>query len=110
MYIDDDFNKVKIIFALTFIAILIMFLFSGCSGCQSAPIRENYKSELAFMLADCNYRNQTSPLACVELAKRYNARDLNMEQREILAFCKDKENYPEGWDNEKCRMFLKQRD
>ena len=32
MYIDDDFNKVKIIFALTFIAILIMFLFSGCNS------------------------------------------------------------------------------
>lgn len=93
-------------------ALLILFIFSGCLGCvgcQVAPDREDYETELAFMLADCNYRNQQNPLACVKLAERYNERDQNKEQREILDFCKNPKNYPEGWDNEKCRMFLKQR-
>jgi len=89
---------------------LLALMFAMLCGCQQSPKRENYQSELSFMLADCNYRNQQNPLACVELAKRYNQRDLNKEQREILSFCKDKNNYPDGWDNEKCRMFLKQRD
>lgn len=109
MYIDDDWNNFKIWFVLFLICMAAAFFFSGCKGYQGAPNRENYETELGFMLADCNYRNQTNPLACVELAKRYNERDLNKEQREILEFCKNKENYPEGWDNEKCRMFLKQR-
>ena len=100
--------KIKIIL----ISILFLFVciaFSACTSCQFAPDREDFDSELAFMLADCNYRNHNSPLACVELAKRYNDRDSGKEQREILSFCKDSENYPSGWDNEKCRMFLKQR-
>lgn len=88
---------------------LSSLIFIGCTSCQFAPDRENYDSELAFMLADCNYRNTQNPAACVKLAERYNDRDQNKEQREILDFCKNKDNYPEGWDNEKCRMFLKQR-
>lgn len=86
-----------------------IFLVIIYTGCQQSPKRENYESELSFMLSDCNYRNSKNPLACVELAKRYNERDQNKEQREILSFCKDPKNYPDGWDNEKCRMFLKQR-
>lgn len=93
----------------TSIVIVAFSFFIGCAGCQLSPARENYESELAFMLADCNYRNQQNPLACVKLAERYNDRDINKEQREILDFCKNPKNYPEGWDSEKCRMFLKQR-
>ena len=92
-----------------FILILPIVFLLACASCQFAPDRNDFDGELSFMLADCNYRNSENPIACVELAKRYNERDKNKEQREILSFCKDENNYPAGWDNEKCRMFLKQR-
>jgi hypothetical protein len=102
-------NKLGCSVAVIMMLLTLFLILFFVVGCQIAPDRKNYESELAFMLADCNYRNQKSPLACVELAKRYNDRDMNKEQREILTFCKDCKNYPEGWDNEKCRMFLRQR-
>lgn len=90
--------------------ILLLCLIPGCTGFQCAPDMANYKdANLAFMLADCTYRNRENPIACVKLAERYAERDVAKEQREVLSFCKDPANYPEGWDNEKCRMFLKQR-
>ncbi len=91
---------------MRYLIILLMVFFVAC---QTAPDREDFKSDLEFTLADCLYRSQKNPIVCDKIAERY--RDWHKEQsyKDKLHYCNNPENLPKGWTAGRCRDYLNQK-
>ena len=89
--------------------LILIFAFLLIVSCQSAPDKENYKDALSFMIADCLYRAQKNPVVCDKIVERY--RDWHKENsfKDKLEYCRNPINLFEGWDFEKCRLYLNQK-
>jgi len=109
----NDTTVKRIVLAITLLIVIAVIIAAASifTGCKMAPKRDNYNSDIAFVMSDCMYRAENNPVVCSELIKAYANYAKEQQQYSKIQFCKDIKNYLPHWngDSEKCLLYLNQK-